>query len=94
MGRPEQGSQQIWSMLQEVNDGFTTFHPMAFFDDNNSKNLNQFYSENLPLFVHLSCYRTLKLTFPWDIRGLSLDGTIKSEIGHVSMAMFNADPQL
>lgn len=54
-------------------------------------------------YVHLSLYRALKLTFPWDIGGISHDGTIKTSIGIGSMGkavgvltptMFKEDFQL
>lgn len=39
--------------------------------------------------IHLSFYIALKLMFPWDIGGLSLDGTIKTEMGEGSIAVLS-----
>lgn len=43
--------------------------------------LKQYSSKGLPYFVRPSLYRALKFVFPWNIGGLSLDDTIKSEMG-------------
>lgn len=77
-------------------------HYLLFFYDDNIKKLNQFCSRRPPLFVYSSLYRALKLTFLFQIGGLSLDDTIKSEIGYGSIrqavdvltpAAFNVNPQ-
>ena len=39
-----------------------------------------------PLFVHLSLYRALKLTFPRDVGGLAHDDAIPTEIATESMS--------
>lgn len=49
------------------------------------KKVSQFCSGWVPVFVHPSLYRVLKLTFPWDIGSLTIDGHIKNEMGQVSM---------
>lgn len=80
-----------------------TYPPLAFFDDANVKRLHQYCSDRVPLFVHPSQYRALKLTFPWDIDNISPDGTIKRDMGQNSMgpavsvlilSMFNSNDQL
>lgn len=43
------------------------------------------FVERVSIYVHPTFYRALKLTFPGDIGGLSLDDTTKSEIGQGSM---------
>lgn len=39
------------------------------------------------LFIHLSLYRPLKLTFPWDIGGLDFDGLIINEMSQGPMGV-------
>lgn len=73
------------------------------YDDHMTK-LKQNWTGRLPVFVQPSLYRALKVAFPQDIGGLSLDDTIKSEIGTakgsngqsvgiLTPAMFNAYSQ-
>lgn len=89
-------------MMVEANETFEFFPPMACFDDDIVKKLQQYCSGSSPVFVHPSLYRALKITFSLDIGGLSPDDTIKSEMGTGSMgeavgvlnpAMFNAGEQ-
>lgn len=51
----------------------------------------------LHVFIHPSLYRVFKLTFPGDIGGLSLDGSINTEMEQtiivLTPAMYNADKQ-
>lgn len=59
--------------------------PMACFNSENVNRLQLYCVGRLLYFVHLLLYRSLKLTFPLDIGGLSRDGIIKSEMGLSSM---------
>lgn len=90
----------MWVTAPETIETFSTFPLLFFFYDNNVKKLNQFCSVRFPLFVQPSLHKALKLTFLWDIGGLSFDLTIKPKMGQSSMeqtigvlipAMFNAD---
>lgn len=101
--RSSSGARQIWGIPQEANDAFSLCPPPpAYFDDRNVKRLQQYCAGRLPLFVHPSLYRALKLTFPLDIGGLSPDNTVRIEmgtgsigqdVGVLSSAMFNAEEQ-
>lgn len=89
-------------MIEEANDAISMYPSLAYFDNYNIKRLQQYRAGRLLLFVHPSLYRTLKLTFPLNIRGLSLDGIIRSEmclgsigqaLGVLTPVMFNAEEQ-
>lgn len=89
-------------MVMEAKQVFGIVPPIAFFDNDNVKKLNQYCSGELLLFVHPSLYRALKLTFSLDIGSLSPDDSIMTEMGTGSMgesvsvltlAMFNAREQ-
>lgn len=52
---------------------------LAVIDNPETKKFKQFCSGKVPFFAHPSLYRALKLTYLWDISGLSLDGSIKTD---------------
>ena len=39
-----------------------------------------FFSGRVPIYVHPSFYRVLKLKFPMDVGGLSRDGRVTTEL--------------
>lgn len=73
---------------------------MAIVENEDTKRLKLFCSERVPVLVNPYLYKTLKLTFPWDIGGLGIGE--KTEMGHRSIVkavsiltptMFKADIQ-
>lgn len=89
-------------MLEEAITSFNMTPPIAITESDTLRKMNCFCAGRVPVFVHPSLYRALKLTFPWDIGGISQDGTINTEMGHGSMgeavgiltpAMFKAGKQ-
>lgn len=46
--------------------------------------MKQFCSGKVLVLFHRSLYRALNLTYPWNIGGLSYDGTIETEMGQGS----------
>lgn len=82
-------------MIEEANTTLKLFPPAAYMYYEQIMELKQFHSGMLPIFVHPSLYRALKLMlmFPGDIGSLSLEGAIKTEmrplVGVLTPAMFN-----
>ena len=81
------GTRQTWAMVEEALKSFNKYHASSC---HNCKmillnKLKQFCSGRAPVLVHPSLYRALKLTFPWDVGGLSADGSVKTEMGQGSM---------
>lgn len=74
------GSQQIWLMVGDANSHFCITHPLAHLEDKRKVHLYQFHSGRVPVFMYSSHYKTVRLTFPRDIGGLSENGTIKIEM--------------
>lgn len=62
-------------------NGFNFTPPLVTIDNDETKKLKQFCSGSVPVFVPLYLYKALKLTFPWDVGGLEIDGHIKTEMG-------------
>lgn len=96
------GVQQIWHMLEETNDSISTRLSLLYFDKETMKRLQQCCAGRCTLFVHPSLHGALKLTFSFDIVGLSPDGFIRSEmslgsmgqaVGNLTPTMFNAVEQ-
>lgn len=84
--RIESGSRQAWGMIDEAKKSFSGSSPIIITDNDDLKKLKQFCGGRVAVFVHPSLYRALKLTFPWDIGGVSQDGIIKFGMGCGSMA--------
>lgn len=75
------GSRQAWGRIEEAKRSDTPI----ITDNEQISQLKQFCSGRVPVLVHPSLYRALKLTFPWDVGGISQDGSIKTEMGTGSM---------
>ena len=93
--RTGRGSGLIMNMLAEATQAFG---PISEVVTDSVFNL----SGRVPLYVHPSLYRALKLTFPRDIGGLAIDNTIPKEMGFDPMSqtvgiltpvMFSPGPQ-
>lgn len=67
------GTNQIWGMIEEANMPIELVPLAAYMNYNQMSESKQFYSVRLLVFVYPSLYKALKLTFPGDIGGLSLD---------------------
>lgn len=74
------GTQQIWGMIEEAKTFLKLLPPAAYMYDERMTKLKQFCSGKVLVFVH-----PLKLTFPGDIDGLSLEDIIKTKVGQGSM---------
>lgn len=72
------GTRQIWGKIEEANMSLKLVSPVTYMNDNQMIELKQ---GRIPVFIHSSLYRALKLTFLELIDGQSLDDNIKSEIG-------------
>lgn len=68
-------------MIKEANMSLKLVPQMAYMNDNQMIELKKYSTGSLPVYVHPSLYRALKLMFPGDIVSLSLDDTVKSEMG-------------
>lgn len=88
----------MWEMVEETNKSFNITPTLAIGDDDERKNLKQFSSVTVPVFVHLTLYRAHK----WGIWCLLFDSHIKTEMGQGSMGevvgilipiMFKSDDQ-
>ena len=80
------GTRQPWAMVEEALKSFKNIMPpLAIIENDLLNKLKQFCSGRAPVLVHPSLYRALKLTFPWDVGGLSADGSVKNEMGQGSM---------
>ena len=49
------------------------------------KKITSFFAGQVPVYVYPSFYRTLKLKYPLDVRGLSRDGWVTTELGTNSL---------
>lgn len=49
---------------------------LAVWENEDAKKLRQSCSGMVPVCVHSSLYRAVKLTFPWDIGGFTIDSHI------------------
>lgn len=85
-------------MVQEANKSFNIMLPLSIVDDDERKNLKQFPSGRVPVFLHPTLYRAHQ----WGIWGLLFDSHIKTEMGQGSMGeavgilipiMFKSDGQ-
>lgn len=74
-------------MVEEAINSFKITPPLAIVENQEINKLKQFCMERATVFVHLSFYKTLKVAYPWDIGGLSLDVSIKNEMVHGPMGM-------
>lgn len=72
---------QTLDMVEEATKTFKMSPPIVIFENDEINKLKQFCSGRVPVLIHPSFYRALKLTYPWNIVSLSYDGTIKNEIG-------------
>lgn len=71
---------KVWSHLFEAKEPFPNIR-MLEIDDPEIKKLRQFCAGRVPVLVHPSLYRAIKLTYPTDVGGIALDGRIMSELG-------------
>ena len=71
--RKGRGSEGVMKMLGEANEALG---PISFFKDDlaSCKGL----VGRVPVVLHPSLYRALKLTYPWDVGGLAHDGAINN----------------
>lgn len=58
------GSRQTWGMVEETVKVLDVTTPLAILEKEEAKKLRLFCSGRVPVFVHLSQYRALKLLFP------------------------------
>ena len=77
----DQTSQQVWEMLKEANSAFDISAPLAVWNDPHLKKLVSFCSGRVPVYMHPSLYRAIKLTFPRHVGGVSHDATINTVLG-------------
>ena len=95
--RKGRGSEGVMKMLGEVNEALG---PISYLKDNliSSKGL----VGRVPVVLHPSLYRALKLTYPRDVGGLAHDGAINNEmatgsrsqtVGVLTPAMFSPGTQ-
>ena len=95
--RKGRGLEGVMKMLGEANEALG---PISFLKDDLSscKGL----VGRVPVVLHPSLYRALKLTFPWDVGGLARDGAIDNEmvtgsmsqtVGVLTPAMFSPGTQ-
>ena len=73
-------ARQVWDVLKVANDAFS--FPLAEWLTEEVKKLRAHCSGRVPVLLHPSLYRKVKLTFPKYIGGLSHDGSIDNEMGH------------
>ena len=79
--RKGRGSEGVMKMLAEANEALGLISILE--DDHNScKGL----IGRIPVVLHPSLYRAVKLTFPRDIGGLAYDGAITNEMATGSMS--------
>ena len=78
-------TQQVWDMLREANETFSSTPPLASWTHPNITVFTSLCHGRVPVLMHPSLYRATKLTFPRHIGGLSKDGTISTIMGHESL---------
>ena len=92
-----QGSEGVIKMLAEANEALS---PISFIRDDHQSCKGLI--GRVPVELHPSLYRAVKLTFPRDIEGLAHDGAITREmatgsmsqtVGVLTPAMFSLDTQ-
>lgn len=69
--------QEIWTVTEEANHVLGMLISLVSSNEPTVKKLQQFGSNRI--FILLSPYRASKQTLPWDIGGLSPDGTMRLE---------------
>ena len=79
--RKGQGSEGVMKMLGEANEALS---PISFLKDDLSSCKGLI--GRVPVVLHPSLYRALKLTFPRDVGGLAHDGAINNEMATGSMS--------
>ena len=95
--RKGRGSEGVMKMLGEANEALG---PISYFKDDliSCKGL----VGRIPVVLHPSIYRAIKLTYPRDVGGLAHDGVITNEmatgsmcqtVGVLSPAMFSPSTQ-
>ena len=72
---------QVWDMLKEASTSFYMATPLAVRHLTDLKKSKQNCLGRVPMLLHPSLYRALKLTFPRDVGGVSQDGSISTEMG-------------
>ena len=77
--RKDRGSEGVMKMLCDENEALD---PISYFRDDlhSCKGL----AERVPIVLHPSLYRAVKLTYPRDIGGLAHDRVITNEMGRPS----------
>lgn len=77
----ETGNQlEVWNHLYEARAAFPNIR-MFELENHNLKNLRQFCSGRVPVLLHPSLYRAIKLTYPTDVGGIVTEGRMTSELG-------------
>lgn len=71
----------MWFHLDEAKDAFPDIRMMVKL----KKMLSEFCARRVPILLHPSLYRAVKLTYPMDVGGIVLDGRMTSEIGTGSL---------
>lgn len=51
------------------------------------KKLRHFCAERVPVLLHPSLYRSVKLTYPTDVSGIVLDGWMTMELGSLGQSV-------
>ena len=77
--RRGRGSEGVMKMLGEANEALG---PISYFKEDLCKGL----IGRVPVVLHPSLYRSIKLTFPLDVGGLAHDGAIDNEMATGSMS--------
>lgn len=71
---------RVWSHLFEAKEAFPNIR-MFDMEDPSIRRLRQFCAGRVPVLIHPSLYRAIKLIYPMDVGGIALDGRITSELG-------------
>ena len=74
----------VWKFLDTVRQTDTGVK-LAELEHSSLKRCWPFCSGRVPILVHPSFYRALKVRFPLDVRGVSRDGRINTELGTSSL---------
>ena len=75
----------VWNMMEEANNAFNISPPLAFFNDEELILLQKSCTGRVPIRIHPTLYRAIKLTFPLDIGGVAPDGLVSNELGQGSL---------
>ena len=74
----------VWKFLDTVRQTDTGVK-LAELEHSSLKRCLPFCAERVPILVHPSFYRALKVRFPLDVGGVSSDGRVNTELGTGSL---------